>query len=236
MTRGSAALWLALLTSPALWMAPGDAFAQSHPRALLEDTGDFRAALGSAAANVTMTAGEDTVNGRIAQQPRGFRWIAGRNGAWAADDDALAFPLRMAAAIFATDDVTDAVAALGFRLDETLLTVDVMATAEGDMLVSRLGGSHASVAIEHDIARLREIRIHYGNVEYIARALAYDGPGNGWFPSRVVVLEDGVEVLQISVGDVARETSNLAAMDTVGQATTAPAAATNTLRFPRMPL
>lgn len=210
--------------------APVDAAAQSHPEALLEDSADFRGALRGPAANVTVRSDGDVLHGRVRCGPDGWTWLSGRPGAWTASDEVLPFELRLLGALYATSGVTETVAALGFRLDATLLGVDAMDTPEGTVFVAHIGGSHVEVVIEHDIARTREIRVLWAGEWHVVRALEYGPAGNGWFPTRAEVRRGDVTVLSVEVTDVGPSASNLAALD----AGAAPVR--SALRLPRLPL
>lgn len=200
-----------LLSSVALACAlllPAVAGAQ-HPSRLIDDASIFRGVLRPAGNGLLATSSE--------AQPVRFRvdgsrllLVDGRNETWDPADAALSFEMRLIAAFLASDGVEDAFAALGFRLDETVLGMEFFDGAEGDVIVQRIGGSHAWIHLEPGIARPRSFTIVSADRVFEARASEYGERGRGWFPTETEVVVDGQVVLTLSVTDLAPTTNDLA--------------------------
>ena len=220
-----------LLSSLALTCAlliPTGATAQ-HPSRLVDDASLFRGVL-RPAGNGLLATSTDAEPVRFRVDGARLLLVEGRNESWDPADHSLSFEMRILAALLGSDGVDDAFAALGFRLDESVLGMEIFDSAEGDVIVQRIGGSHAWIRLEPGIARPRSFTVVSADRTFEARATAYGDRGRGWFPTESEVVVDGLVVLALSVTDLAPTTSDLAPL--AGEALPTRVR----VRLPRLPL
>ncbi len=211
-------------------MLPRAATAQ-HAAHMLEDAAEFRQALGPVYGNaIVRDAGGPPIPLRFQTDSGGVDALVGNP--LLVSDETVGFDRRLAAALLGSGPLGEAFAALGFRLPETNLGVEVFETPEGAILVTRIGSPNASVALEPGISRPREIRIVGGGVAWIARIPAYTDLASGWYPGRVDVSVDGVPSLSVVITDLGPSSANLAPLDASAPGDGAGPA----LVFPRLPL
>lgn len=140
--------------------------------------------------------------------------LAGLDGApsWSVSDLALAFELRLVAALLTEGPLDETMTALGVSLDDTSLGLEVLWGPEPNsgQFVAVFGSDEAAVLLEPDLGRLREIRLRHGRATYHARVLEYGDTGRGWMPTEVEVWRDSARVARVTVTDVARSADELA--------------------------
>lgn len=183
------------------------------------------------AGNAILATAEDARPLRFRADTSTVVLVDGVQGIWDPADESLDYAKRLLAAFLTANDVEDAFTALGFRLDETVLGMELFEDEEaGEIAVQRIGGSHAWLRLEPGIARPRSFTIVSGNLTFEVRATAYGDAGNGWFPTEAEVTVDGRRVLGLSVTDLAASTGDLAPLD--------PDFSTQTtvIALPRLPL
>ncbi|MFT6399021.1 MAG: hypothetical protein ACJAYU_003784 [Bradymonadia bacterium] len=196
---------------------------------MIDDAGHFRAALRPAGNALLATATSvDPVRFRV-DGPR-LLLVDGLNEIWDPSDEGLSFEMRLLAALLGSNHIEDAIEALGFRLDETILGMELFEDPTGRIPVQQIGGTHAWIRLEPGISRPRSITIVSGDRTYEARADQYGERGNGWFPTEASVTVNGRVALSLSVTDLAPTTSDLAPLggpEPVVQ---------ESVRLPRLPL
>ena len=200
---------------------------------MLQDALLFRGALREPFMNAHLRMGQEAHHVRWRSGEDGLQTLAGPPANWDPADDTLPMEQRMVAALLSTSSLERAVADLGFRLAVESLGVDVFEEDDPDVLVRRIGGPHAWVALESGTSRPRMIGISTGGQDYVAVAQAYGEAGAGWLPTQVVVRSNQGALLELSITDAGPLTTDLAPLDDVQSEGPEPRPRR---RFPRLPL
>lgn len=196
---------------------------------MVDDAGHFRAAL-RPAGNALLATSTSAEPIRFRTDGPRIVLVDGRNEIWDPADQELDFEMRILAALLGSNDIEDAIESLGFRLDETVLGMELFVDSTGEVPVQQIGGAHAAIRLEPGISRPRSITIVTGDRTYEARADEYGERGNGWFPTEASVAVNGQVVLTLSVTDLAPTTSDLAPLDGTALVVR------ESVRLPRLPL